>query len=304
MEFHDAIIVGLAFAALVVSILSIVFGIIFFRAQIRQAQSIAKDNSDFTLQMNILLSEIRTSQNVTEQQIKDQHDKLLDAAIRSGGSSMDAAATSAVQFGEFSERLDSLAKSVAELKDPGKIEAQIKELRKIEETLNTTVRQLVTHVTEEQKTQTQSTIFEKFTEKALRVITTSQIEARRHNHNYVGTEHFLLGLLHTTDGVAAKVLKNMGINLNRVRSAVEFIIGSGSGSGISDKEIGLTPRAKKLIELAIDEARGMGMKEIGTEHLLLGLLREGEGVGASVLDSFSVTVEKVRAEIIKISQKD
>ena len=136
--------------------------------------------------------------------------------------------------------------------------------------------------------------FEKFSERARRVLSLAQEEAQRFNHNYIGTEHILLGLVRETDGVAAKVLANLGVELNKVRSAVEFIIGRGErGPG---GEIGLTPRAKKVIELAVDEARRLNHHYIGTEHLLIGLMREGEGVAAGVLESLGVNLDKVRAE--------
>ncbi len=137
--------------------------------------------------------------------------------------------------------------------------------------------------------------FEKFSERARRVLSLSQEEALRFNHNYIGTEHILLGLVRETEGVAARVLSNLGIELTKVRSAVEFIIGRGE-KPVSGENIGLTPRAKRVIELAVDEARRMSHHYIGTEHLLIGLMREGEGVAAGVLESLGVTLDKVRAE--------
>jgi ATP-dependent Clp protease ATP-binding subunit ClpC len=140
--------------------------------------------------------------------------------------------------------------------------------------------------------------FDKFTERARKVLALAQEEARRFNHNYIGTEHILLGLVREEEGMAARVLSNLGIGLNKVRAAVEFIIGRGEGSGQGD--VGLTPRAKRVIELAVDEARFLGHQYIGTEHILLGLLREGEGVAAGVLESLGVTVERVHSEINRI----
>ncbi|CAN5476477.1 ATP-dependent Clp protease ATP-binding subunit [soil metagenome] len=140
--------------------------------------------------------------------------------------------------------------------------------------------------------------FEKFTERARKVLTLAQEEAQRFNHNYIGTEHLLLGLVREGDGVAARVLSNMGVQLTKVRSAVEFIIGRGD-SGVTG-EIGLTPRAKKVIELAVDEARRLNHHYIGTEHLLLGLVREGEGIAAGVLESLGVNLEKVRAQVMQV----
>ena len=140
--------------------------------------------------------------------------------------------------------------------------------------------------------------FEKFSERARRVLTLAQEEAQHFNHTYIGTEHILLGLLREDEGVGAKVLANLGVGLNKARSAVEFIIGRGEKP--STGEIGLTPRAKRVIELAIDEARHLGHNYIGTEHLLLGLLREGGGVASDVLDSFGITLERARAETSRV----
>ena len=140
--------------------------------------------------------------------------------------------------------------------------------------------------------------FEKFSERARRVLSLAQEEAQRFNHNYIGTEHILLGLVRETEGVAARVLSGLTVDLTKVRSAVEFIIGRGERP--AQGEIGLTPRAKKVVELAVDEARRMDHTYIGTEHLLIGLLREGEGVAAGVLESLGVNLEKVRAETHRI----
>ena len=140
--------------------------------------------------------------------------------------------------------------------------------------------------------------FDKFTERARKVLTLAQEEAQRFNHNYIGTEHLLLGLVREGDGVAARVLSNMGVQLPKVRSAVEFIIGRGDTMVMG--EIGLTPRAKKVIELAVDEARRLNHHYIGTEHLLLGLVREGEGIAAGVLESLGVNLEKVRAQVMQV----
>jgi ATP-dependent Clp protease ATP-binding subunit ClpC len=140
--------------------------------------------------------------------------------------------------------------------------------------------------------------FEKFSERARRVLSLAQEEAQRFNHNYIGTEHILLGLARETDGVAARVLTSLGVELTKIRSAVEFIIGRGERPSPGD--IGLTPRAKKVIELAVDEARRLGHHYIGTEHLLIGIMRESEGVAAGVLESLGVNLEKVRSETTRI----
>ena len=140
--------------------------------------------------------------------------------------------------------------------------------------------------------------FDKFTDRARKVLTLAQDEAQRFNHNYIGTEHLLLGLVREGEGVAARVLENMNVELAKVRTAVEFIIGRGDRPVVG--EVGLTPRAKRVIELAIDEARRLGHNYIGTEHLLLGLVREGEGIAAGVLESLGVNLDKGRHEVIRV----
>ena len=140
--------------------------------------------------------------------------------------------------------------------------------------------------------------FEKFSERARRVLSLAQEEAGELNHNYIGTEHVLLGLAREPEGVGTRVLVSLGVDLSKIRSAVTFIIGRGQKQPTSD--VGLTPRAKKVIELAVDEAREMSHHYIGTEHLLIGLLREGDGVAAGVLESLGVTLDKVRKETQRI----
>jgi len=141
-------------------------------------------------------------------------------------------------------------------------------------------------------------MLERFTEKAIKVIMLAQEEARRLGHNFVGTEQILLGLIGEGTGVAAKVLKSLGVNLKDSRIEVEKIIGR--GSGFVAVEIPFTPRAKRVLELSLEEARQLGHNYIGTEHLLLGLIREGEGVAARVLENLSIDLTKVRTQVIRM----
>ncbi len=143
--------------------------------------------------------------------------------------------------------------------------------------------------------------FNKFTERARKVLHLAQEEAQRLKHNYIGTEHLLLGLIREGDGVAAKVLSNLGVDLDKARISVESILGRGNRVVIG--EIGFTPRAKKVIELAVDEARRLHHHYLGTEHLLLGLVREGQGIGAGVLESLGVSLEKVRTQTMQVLGK-
>ncbi|OGI00275.1 MAG: ATP-dependent Clp protease ATP-binding subunit ClpC [Candidatus Melainabacteria bacterium GWF2_37_15] len=141
-------------------------------------------------------------------------------------------------------------------------------------------------------------MFERFTEKAIKVIMLAQEEARRLGHNFVGTEQILLGLIGEGTGIAAKTLKAMGVNLKDARVEVEKIIGR--GSGFVAVEIPFTPRAKRVLELSWDEARQLGHNYIGTEHLLLGLIREGEGVATRILENLGVDLNKVRSNVIRM----
>jgi ATP-dependent Clp protease ATP-binding subunit ClpC len=139
-------------------------------------------------------------------------------------------------------------------------------------------------------------MFERFTERARRVIILAQEEAKRLNHSAVGTEHILLGIIREGEGVASKVLESLNINPERVRAEIESAIGRGERTPY--EEVAFTPRAKKVLELALDEARRLGHNYIGTEHLLLGLIREGEGVAARVLESMGADLERVRSQVV------
>lgn len=138
---------------------------------------------------------------------------------------------------------------------------------------------------------------DKFTKRARRVLTYAQEEAVRLNHNYIGTEHLLLGLIREEEGMAAKVLRDLGVDQNRVRQIVEDIVGRGQAA--AGTRLSLTPRTKRVIELAVDEARRLGHHYIGTEHLLLGLVREGDGIAVNVLKSLNINPDKVRNQLAK-----
>src|SRR6267378_1116425 len=140
--------------------------------------------------------------------------------------------------------------------------------------------------------------FDRFTDRAKRVLALAQDEAMRFNHNYIGTEHILVGLIREEEGVAGRALRTLGVELEKARTALGFIIGRGDAP-TSPSEITLSPRTKKIVELAIDEARRLGSKSVGTEHLLLGLAREGEGIASGILESLGVTMNKVRQVVME-----
>lgn len=139
--------------------------------------------------------------------------------------------------------------------------------------------------------------FDRFNDRAKRVLALAQDEAIRFNHNYIGVEHLLLGLVREGEGVAARVLESLGVDLSKLRTSVEFMVGRGE-STTTPSEITLSPRTKKVVELAIDEARKLGHSHVGTEHLLLGLVRGGESIASHALESLGVELEKIRHQVI------
>ena len=141
-------------------------------------------------------------------------------------------------------------------------------------------------------------MFERFTDRARRVVVLAQEEAKMLNHNYIGTEHILLGLIHEGEGVAAKALESLGISLDAVREQVQDIIGQGQQQPTG--HIPFTPRAKKVLELSLREALQLGHSYIGTEHILLGLIREGEGVAAQVLVKLGADLNRVLHQVFQL----
>src|SRR6202035_3154585 len=140
-------------------------------------------------------------------------------------------------------------------------------------------------------------MFERFTERARQVVVLAQEEARALRHNYVGTEHILLGLLREEEGVAARTLESLGLTVERVRAQVVRIVGS--DDDVVQGQIAFTPRAKKVLELSFRESQSIGHNHIGTEHILLGLIREGEGVAARILLDFDADPETIRNAVIR-----
>jgi len=141
--------------------------------------------------------------------------------------------------------------------------------------------------------------FDRFTDSGKRVLALAQDEAIRHNHNYIGTEHLLAALIRDTDSIAARALTSLGIELTKVRTALDFIVGRGAQT-TSPSEITLSPRTKKVIEFAIDEARKFGHSHAGPEHILLGLVREGEGIASGILESLGVSMARARAKVLEL----
>jgi ATP-dependent Clp protease ATP-binding subunit ClpC len=148
-----------------------------------------------------------------------------------------------------------------------------------------------------------STGFERFSEAARRVLSRAQGEAQRLGHIYIDTEHILLGIVGEESGIASRVLTNLGISMSKIQAAVEFVIGKGEHRATSG-DVDLAPRAKRAIEFAVDEARRLNSSYIGVEHLLLGLLRESEGVACSVLESFGITLERAREEVNRVTKQE
>jgi ATP-dependent Clp protease ATP-binding subunit ClpC len=141
-------------------------------------------------------------------------------------------------------------------------------------------------------------VFERFTDRARRVVVLAQEEARLLNHAYIGTEHILLGLMAEEESIAARALTQLGVDLDQVRDAVEEIIGTGTEP--APGQIPFTPRAKKVLELSLRESIGLSHNYIGTEHILLGIVREGEGVANQVLERYGVGTREIRATVISL----
>jgi ATP-dependent Clp protease ATP-binding subunit ClpC len=145
-------------------------------------------------------------------------------------------------------------------------------------------------------------VFERFTDQAREVVVLAQDESRELKHNYIGTEHLLLGLLREEEGLAARVLESLDITVEDVRAQVARIVGQ--GDEVTTGQIPFTPRAKKVLELSLREALALGRKSIDTEHVLLGLLREGEGVANRILVDLGAESEVVRAEVLRLAGTD
>jgi len=141
-------------------------------------------------------------------------------------------------------------------------------------------------------------MFGRFTERAQQVLVLAQEEAKRLNHNFIGTEHLLLGLVREGSGIASRALQGMSVDLSRVRSEVERI--TPKGEKIIQQGISYTPRAKRVVELAIEESQNLGHNYVGTEHLMLGLIREGEGIAAQVLANMGIDLKRARKEVIHL----
>jgi hypothetical protein len=144
--------------------------------------------------------------------------------------------------------------------------------------------------------------YARFTERARSVLALAQEEARQLNHNYLGTEHQLLGLVRLEEAIAGRVLGHLGVTIDRARDSVTYIIGRGSANSPAG-ELGLTPRAKKVLTLAVSESRRLNNKYVGTEHILLGLVREGEGIAAGMLESMGVSLDMVRQRVMETTIK-
>src|SRR5437763_1603709 len=145
-------------------------------------------------------------------------------------------------------------------------------------------------------------MFERFSERARQVVVLAQDEARLLKHNYIGTEHLLLGLIREEEGLAARVLRSLDVSVEEAREQVARVIGP--GDGVTTGQIPFTPRAKKVLELALRESRSLGHNYIGTEHILLGLVRENEGVAARILLDFDADTDTVRNEVIRLLARD
>jgi excisionase family DNA binding protein len=195
--------------------------------------------------------------------------------------------------GEFRFKRSDLEEYLDQQRVPVSREASVRDLRKL----------VVDRVRKAAAPSILADSFSRFTTRAKNALTIAQREAERLNHNYIGTEHVLLGLIEEGSGVAATVLRELGVERDAVQKALEPMTDGGSEPESSCEDRGLTPRVKKVLELAVEEARTLGHQYIGTEHLLLGLMREGEGMGARVLRDLGVEAQAVRRSVVETLQR-
>lgn len=294
MDILDIIVICLAVFALAVSIISVAFNIVFFRMQINLTNKIMKDSTTLQEETKTILNEIRITQDITGKQVKDQYDKLLDAAIQTSGKK-DYAASSAKEIQEVNERLKSLEQTVDEGSSADKLKEEIEELKASFSNLNRSMRTILSSTTKWSPVRTKPSRFEKFSENARRSLNISQQEAKRLKSASIDVVHLLLGLLHDEKFRAYKIISSLKVDIGKIRESLEYF--SPEDSEIKE-EIGLTPQAKRVIEFAIHESRQLEAGYIGTEHILLGILSE-KGTVAAVLNEYGITREKTREKIIK-----
>lgn len=293
MNILDILVICLAVFALAVSIISVVFNIVFFRMQIDLANKTMKDSNSLAEETKTVLNEIRVSQDITGKQVKDQYDKLLDAAIKSPDKK-DYAASSAKEIQEVNERLISLEQTIEKGSSGDKLKEEIEELKTSFANLNRSVRTIISGTTESARVRTSPSRFEKFSQNARRSLTMSQEEAKRLKSESIDVAHFLLGLFSDEKFRAYKIVSSLKVDIGKIRKSIEYILPQGLEI---KEELGLTTEAKRVIEMAIDESRQLKAGYVGTEHILLGILSV-QGTVAALLNEYGVTRETTREKIL------
>jgi hypothetical protein len=295
MDSINIIVICLAVAALAISVLTIIVDIAFFRIQVNMARTTMRDSREMADETKSILNEIRISQNITGQQVKDQYDKLLEAAIHGSSNPVSEAATSAVALQELKERVTSLAKSISQMQTSDQVNNEVKEIKQTIANLSNVIARFASGVVVEQKREGVSR-FERFTEEARKALTISQELAITYHSSNIDIEHILLATLKEKTFRASKVINSMGVSIEKVVEAVSILIPRESGER---REMNLSKRAKDLIDLAMNEAYRLNSKWIGTEHLLMGCLLVG-GATSEVLSQYGINIERIRTAALQI----
>jgi len=292
MDILDIIVICLAVFALAVSIISVIFNIVFFRMQIDLANKTMKDSNSLAEETKTVLNEIRISQDITGKQVKDQYDKLLDAAIRNPDKK--DAASSAKEIQEVNERLISLEQTIEKGSSGDKLKKEIEELKTSFANLNRSVRTIVSGATESSRVRTSPSRFEKFSQNARRSLTISQEQAKMLKSEFIDVGHLLLGVFGDEKFRAYKIISSLEVDIGKIRETIKYILPQ---EPKIKEDIGLTTEGKRVIELAIDESRRLEAGYVGTEHILLGVLSE-QGVISALLNEYGITREKIVEKIL------
>jgi hypothetical protein len=295
MEAIDLIVICLAVTALAISLMTIIFDCIFFRVHLNMARTSIKDSSEIAAEMKTILNEIRITQNITGQQVKDQYDKLLDAAIHGSGNPISEAAISAVALQKLTERVNSLEESVVKVKSTEQVQAEVRDIKETVANLSRALGRFASGVVSEQQRPSQSR-FETFTQEARKSLAISQEIAQIHHNKFIDVEHILLSVLHKKGFTARKLIDTLGVSIHKIVEAITLLIPT---TAEEETDIRLAPRAKEAIEFAIDESRKLKSKHIGTEHLLMGVILV-KGASSEVLKQYGINIENVRDAALKL----
>jgi hypothetical protein len=288
MDIKDVIVVCLAVAALAISIITIIFDIIFFRLQMNIARTTMKDDLQIVEQIKTLLNEIKINQNVTGQQVKDQYDKLLDAAIHGNVNTSSEAASSAVALQQLNERIITLEKSLVKIKSSEQMNSEVANIKESLTNLNKIVGRFASGLAVEEKRSLQSPLG-RFSQDAAFALMDARHIATSYHSEEIEVEHLLLAILNNRNNRASKAILSLNVNIDNIIEATKVLIPKGSNIGEAEE---LSEGVKKVISLTLEEERKFQLKLVDTEYLLLGIILQN-GAPSSVLKSYGLNVDNI-----------